>query len=320
MSTYNGEKYLEDQINSIIDQSYSNWHLYIRDDGSTDNTVSIIKHYTNIDSRITFFNPDKIQNVGVTSSFMNLLNNIEADYYMFSDQDDYWKKNKIEICMEKAEQSAGPICVFTELQVVDKDLNEIELMNKGEIWSDFPHFLFGNCVTGCTMLINNKLKSIIKINKTNFNNIYLHDWWIALICSAFGKLIYIDKPTILYRQHGDNTEGSKKDNIASIIHRSLNLDNEEIGMIKIIKMDLEFFKIWGNSLSGINRKYLDSYNSLFSYPPYNFVHRCKLVKNFPPLRKHFRGRLLFSFLVLCRYNSMLKMVNEERTKIIEREH
>ena len=91
MSTYNGEKYLEEQVKSIISQDYTDWHLYIRDDGSTDNTVNLIKKIVRDNEKITFLNENKPKNLGVTGSFMDLLANTKAQYYMFSDQDDYWQ-------------------------------------------------------------------------------------------------------------------------------------------------------------------------------------------------------------------------------------
>lgn len=94
MSTYNGEEYLESQIKSILNQTYKKWQLYIRDDGSTDNTVNIIEKYCALDPRINFYNENSRNNVGVVHSFMELLENVEADYYMFSDQDDFWLKNR----------------------------------------------------------------------------------------------------------------------------------------------------------------------------------------------------------------------------------
>ena len=99
MSTYNGEKYLTEQIESIQKQTNNNWHLYIRDDGSTDKTPIILSDFAKYDKRITFFNREHICNLGVVKSFMNLLANIDADFYMFSDQDDVWNYgNRQAIC------------------------------------------------------------------------------------------------------------------------------------------------------------------------------------------------------------------------------
>ena len=132
MSTYNGEKYLEEQVKSIISQDYTDWHLYIRDDGSTDNTVSLIKKITRDNEKITFLNENKPKNLGVTGSFMDLLANTKAQYYMFSDQDDYWMEDKISATLKKMQASEigdMHICVHSNLTVVDTNLHDYSLMN-----------------------------------------------------------------------------------------------------------------------------------------------------------------------------------------------
>ncbi|KRM84215.1 glycosyltransferase, group 2 family protein [Limosilactobacillus coleohominis DSM 14060] len=309
MSTYNGDKYLKTQIQSIINQKYTNWHLYIRDDGSTDKTIEIIEEFEKKEPRISFFNRKNIKNVGVTRSFIDLLNNVNADYYMFSDQDDYWMPNKISICLNKISKVSGPTCVFTELQVVNKNLKLLHLMNNSNVWFDFPHFLFGNCVTGCTMMINNDLKSLLLIEKTNFQNVYLHDWWIAMICASFGKLLYVSTPTIYYRQHGDNAEGSKKDNLKTIAKRTLHLDHEITGMAKILAMDYEFNRLFGDQINGINYQYIKGYSPLFNCKNISFINRLIMILKLPPLRTHLRGKFLFSYLILFKYHNLTHKIN-----------
>lgn len=301
MSTYNGEKYLAEQIESIIKQSYSNWHLYIRDDGSTDNTIRIIKKYAKQNSKITFYNAGSIDNIGVTKSFIELLKGTSADFYMFSDQDDFWKKNKIETtlnAMLNNDTPNKPICVFSELVVANKSLHPLRLMNGQNIWLDFPHFLFGNCVTGCTMMINQRLKNLLQIEQTDFSKVYLHDWWIALTASAFGKLVYVEQPTILYRQHGDNVEGSKSDNLFTLLQRSFNMKHELSGLIKIFTMDKEFKRLFGTKLRGHNREYLSNYISTLSAG--SFWKNLHLLLCFPPRRAHLKGNVLFSYLILTK--------------------
>ncbi|MBB1063148.1 glycosyltransferase family 2 protein [Limosilactobacillus fastidiosus] len=305
MSTFNGEKYLSSQIDSIIKQTYKNWHLYIRDDGSSDGTRDIIQQYSNKYSNITFFNKNNMENKGVVKSFMELLEKTDADYYMFSDQDDVWLPKKVELSINKIQNDNvdTPLCVFSELKVVDANLNPIRLMNNKNIWFDFIHFMFGNCVTGCTILINRSLKEKLQINKTNLSNIYMHDWWIALYASAFGKLLYIKHPTLLYRQHSSNVEGSQRNTPLHLIKRSLNIKNEEQGMLSIFNMDYEFNRMFGKKLSGINKNYIDSYTNL----PKNssFLYNLNLIKKYPPKRAHLKGDILFSYLLLFHSRSLL---------------
>lgn len=305
MSTYNGERYIKEQLSSIVNQTYKNWHLYIRDDGSTDDTLKILKKFCNQYSSITLINQNSTKNLGVTTSFMTLLANTNADYYMFSDQDDFWEKDKVKTCISSIQGNDNiPACVFTELQVVDKELKPIRLMNNDDIWLDFRHFLFGNCVTGCTMMINQKLKSILHIGDTNFDKIYLHDWWIAMVASAFGKLIYVKEPTILYRQHGNNVEGSKDNSLRSLIRRALHLEEDQEGMLKIFTMDQEFRRIFGNKIQGIDRRYLFGYTNLLEHS--SFWNNLKLILTLPPKRAHLKGDILFSYLIITKPQLLLK--------------
>ncbi|WP_323075328.1 glycosyltransferase, partial [Limosilactobacillus reuteri] len=181
--------------------SYSNWHLYIRDDGSSDETVEIIKSYAKKDSRISIIY-DTLGNIGSVRSFFYLLEQVDSNFYMFSDQDDYWKQDKIQksiLLLKQHNHKRKPICVYTNLQIVDDNLEGNELLLT-KTWQDFPKLFFTNNLYGCTMLFNNFLKEKIKFNRLNYDNIYVHDWWLALVCAIFGEIYYLDEPTILYRQ------------------------------------------------------------------------------------------------------------------------
>lgn len=214
LSTYNGEKFLEEQIDSILLQSYKNWSLYIRDDGSSDNTINIINTYTKNNTNIHFINDTKRK--GACMSFMWLLNEINSDYYMFCDQDDVWLPNKIEISINTiiaAEKKSDiPIILHTDLIIVDKEKRIISnsfwkyTKLKQNYLSQFNYLGVCNGVTGCTMMLNNKAKQIAFPISSKAP---MHDYWIALKVSQSGKIIYLDTPTILYRQHGKNEVGAK---------------------------------------------------------------------------------------------------------------
>ncbi|GAX05147.1 glycosyl transferase [Secundilactobacillus pentosiphilus] len=210
LSTYNGADYLGEQVDSIISQSFCNWDLYIRDDGSQDSTIKIIQDYCSKDDRIHFINEGHVENLGVKGSFIKLLSFAHADFYMFCDQDDVWLPNKIEDTLSiMAKDQKLPQLVFTDLKVVDQDLKIIESSALENIdvnkWIDFNHLVFDNVVTGCTVMINEKLKQ--KSLPTDNNKIVMHDWWFALIAAGAGYISYLAEPTILYRQHGNNQVG-----------------------------------------------------------------------------------------------------------------
>ena len=241
MATYNGEKFLAEQLDSIINQTYKNWILVIHDDGSTDSTINIIKEYVNKYPDKIILVEDGIKCGGAKENFFHLINiaksNFTFDYIMFSDQDDVWLPEKIEITLNKmieTENKYGknkPILVHTDLKVVDKTLNLIHPSfwgyQKINPYDNSLNCLFlENTVTGCTMMINKVLFDKIIVNK----NAMVHDWWIALICRINdGLIIPIEKQTILYRQHEKNDIGAKE---ASLRKRMIRFLKNPIGTIK----------------------------------------------------------------------------------------
>lgn len=306
MSTYNGERFLDDQIQSIIKQTYDNFELYIRDDGSKDSTQKIIQKYSDANDNIHFFNGGHVKNVGVVRSFMSLLKGTDADYYMFSDQDDYWKPTKVEhtiSVMEAEKDQDQPVCVHTDLQIVDSSLHGNEVMNGDDVWHNFNNLLFCNCVTGCTMMINQALKDKADLDNLDLNHVYMHDWWLALIASYFGKLIYLNEPTILYRQHGDNVVGSMaKNTIPHLIHRVFDQKIDEENLLNVFETANLFDYMYGDEMQGLEKKYVETYGNLIPHSSLknNFVTFIKL----PPQRNHLKGKIFFSYLMLQDYRKI----------------
>ena len=208
MSTYNGEKFVADQIKSIQEQTYSDWSLIVRDDGSKDRTCEIVNEIASHDHRIRLLKAD---NVGVVRSFFALTKIEPADFYFFSDQDDYWLENKLEVILKEAEShdNQKPILYYTDLKIVNKSLDVLnESMVKyqsGHANTQLVQELTENTVTGGTVGINHALAE--KWHDTE--NIIMHDWWLALLAAALGELVFIDTPTELYRQHDNNVLGAR---------------------------------------------------------------------------------------------------------------
>ena len=207
MSTYNGENFLAEQIESIQQQTYTDWTLLIRDDGSKDKTRDIIKRFASEDDRIVFVNPDQTENLGVIKSFFTLLKYQESDYYLFSDQDDTWLPEKLSLQLEEASRypSDKPLLVYTDLKVVNQDL---EVLHESMIRTQSDHAntklvqeMTENTVTGGVSLINHALAELWTGEEPN--ELLMHDWYLGLLASAFGHLVYIDQPTELYRQLTD---------------------------------------------------------------------------------------------------------------------
>ena len=237
LATYNGEQYLAQQIDSLLSQSYKGWTLYIHDDGSTDNTANVIGSYCRKYENIIAM--DYPPTGGAKNNFLSMLQRVEADYYMFCDQDDIWAERKIETEMERMhemESSCGdiPLLVFSDLRVVDNCLNEISpsmWRNGGvrpEYLCSFDRGAVFEFVTGCTMLFNRKGRDCVSFDAAKA---LMHDSWVSCcILKASGKVDGIRMPLVNYRQHGDNTLGAtnwashgilyKLSHIASIVRKN----------------------------------------------------------------------------------------------------
>lgn len=213
LSTYNGEKYLPEQLDSLIRQTFKNWVLFVRDDNSNDKTLEIIQKYSKQHANIVLIEDD-CGNLGTRNSFFKLLQEVEADYYMFCDQDDVWKKDKVlttflELKSLEKKHPNQPALVFSDLTVVNKDLDILsfsmwqytKLINVME-----PKYLAGiNLATGCTVVFN-KFARNKALDYQNIN--LLHDSLLSLVTYKHGIIKPIFKPLIFYRQHGDNVVGA----------------------------------------------------------------------------------------------------------------
>ncbi len=227
LSTYNGEKYLADQIESILAQTDHDWKLLIRDDGSCDKTNSIIDQYTqNYPDKINRLTADK--NLGVVGSFGALLQACDTDYMFLCDQDDVWLPTKIEDTKRKmieveCQYPNTPVGIYTDLRVVDENLQTI----RNSFWeysriepsllTSFDYLCVHPAATGCTVMINRLAKEIsLPLGK----DVRMHDAWIMLsILKNNGKVDYIRKQTMLYRQHSNNVVGAIDENDSYLMTR-----------------------------------------------------------------------------------------------------
>lgn len=221
LATYNGERFLKEQLDSILNQTFQDFRILIRDDGSQDNTIGIIKQYEEKYPDKILFIEDNVICGNATCNFMQLCKYATSEYAMFCDQDDFWLPNKIDISyseMRKAEKIRGsetPILVFGDYVIVDESLKLIPYKknNKG-VNLDLAHLLVQGVVPGCLAIFNKTLYSLMG----NYSNsILMHDIWASLIASSFGVLIHIDCALMLYRQHENNVVGAIKSNKASYI-------------------------------------------------------------------------------------------------------
>lgn len=201
LSTYNGEKYIAELIESIISQPYKNFELVIRDDGSSDGTLGIINKYATDNRNITIIKGD---NLGVIRSFITLLAfqpTIKPDCYLFCDQDDIWLPNKLKNTAMNMRKSAHieSALYCSRLNYVDQNLKSLGLSRVPRSVG-FNNAVVENIAIGCTMAFGENIRQQILAAPPEF--MMMHDWWAYLLASAFGEIIYDNEVTILYRQHG----------------------------------------------------------------------------------------------------------------------
>lgn len=279
MSTYNGEKYLKEQIDSLISQTYENIEIYIRDDGSKDNTVKIVKEYKEKYKNITLIEG---KNLGFINSFFELLKICnDADYYAYCDQDDVWMEDKIQRAVEFLEKTNKnkPALYFSNSDYYDGDMNYLATAEKNKVYN-FRNSLV-ECVTqGMTMVVNNCTRKLIIQNKPE--NCLYHDWWTYMICSGFGEIIYDDKSLVKYRRHNKSVTVEGKNPLQLLAFR---IKKFIVGdsLKKIKEQWKEYEKFYYNELDEENKKLL----KLFTHK-YNFL--IALRKTFYP--KRFRRKII----------------------------
>lgn len=218
IATYNGEKYLEEQLNSILNQTYTNWEVLIRDDGSNDKTLNILSKYLFDYPKNFFIINDDLGNLGPCYNFLKLVEYSTSEYIFFCDQDDIWAENKLALFVESFEKAEKlyskekPLLLHSNLSIINQNKDIIspsytDFMKLNTVKQNKLEKLLVRNFPGCSMAINRAL-----INKTlpNPNNIMMHDLWFSLIACIFGKIIYLNEPLVSYKIHDQNTIGIGK--------------------------------------------------------------------------------------------------------------
>ncbi len=228
LSTYNGERYLRELLESIINQSFTDWRLLIRDDGSRDKTPEILDEYHRRNPDKIILMPQADGNLGAMLSFGKLMEYSTASYVMFCDQDDVWLKDKIQLSFNKLlelEQKFGherPLLVYTDSMLADQDLNVISNSMLHHMGFDRPkvaqfrNLILCNVAIGNTVIFN---RALVKLSCPIPKDATMHDWWVAIVASAFGHVDYVPSPTVFYRQHDDNVCGLRKKWLIGILSK-----------------------------------------------------------------------------------------------------
>ena len=281
LCTFNGSKYIEALMDSIIVQTYENWELWISDDGSKDNTISVVRQYAKFDPEKIHILPEHAP-LGACTNFLKTLTGAqlnEAEYYMFADQDDVWFPDKIEKLVaamrmeEQSERKETPLLIHSDCRVTDQNLQTIassftEYMGYNQSMKSLPHLLVQNNVVGASVLFNRALRN--RIHSVPQSAV-MHDHWIALVAAAFGRIGYLPEATYDYRQHAENVIGARKGGAWRELKNKLNSfhksgDNptgsrggKGGGYDALFRQCEEFLRLYGNDMSAGDKRTVEQF-------------------------------------------------------------
>lgn len=269
LASYNGEKYIREQLDSILNQTFSDLSIVISDDLSTDGTPAIIREYEEqYPGRVRSLRNSE-RSGSAQNNFFRLLKSEADDYIMLCDQDDVWLPDKVEVTlreMKKLEAEWGegvPLLVHGDLSVTNKKggilhKSMAEYQKIAVHDNQFSHYLVENNITGNTVMINRVLLGFLAdVPK----ECVMHDWWLGLLASCFGRISYIDRPLVLYRQHGENQMGSKSGK-EQYAERIRNQDAVRENYRKMFAQAQMFLKLYGNEMSLEQREVLEHFIKL----------------------------------------------------------
>lgn len=257
LAAYNGENYIAEQLDSILQQTCRDFRIIIRDDGSRDSTCSILRRYE-------AEHPDRIRVMvnqpttgAAKKNFFQLLSDSDSEYVMFCDQDDIWGPDKIALTMnemdklEKQYGKAVPLLVHTDLSVADRTgrviADSFQRYMKLPVQKAFNRLIIQNDVTGCTVMINRCLAEYMR-RADQTDRILMHDHWAAMIASVFGKRAYLDIPTMRYRQHGDNSVGAKDAGSISYLYERFRAGRKQFRkeLLRSAEQAAYFMEVYGS--------------------------------------------------------------------------
>lgn len=248
MSTYNGDKYLREQLDSLIALD-DRPDILIRDDGSSDGTIDIVKLYQSRFDNIKLLEGD---NIGVVASFFELMKSVdfnEYNYFAFCDQDDFWEHNKVSQAISCIQDTNAPVLYCSRLKVVGEFLNFKFLSSFPQKGLSFSNALVENIITGCTCVLNRLAFQKIVERIPDSQKIVMHDWWFYLVLINEGTIFFDDRSFIKYRQHGKNVEGMKK-SLFKIIHKFMRAKNNKYP--PLLTQLNEYHRLYGDRLKKEN--------------------------------------------------------------------
>lgn len=276
MATYNGSKYLRNQILSLQQQTYSDWRLLVCDDGSTDDTREIVDAFSSQDPRIVVIEKDSKEKLGAAKNFLMLTRYASAKYVIFCDQDDLWFEKKIELLVEYAERNFEidlPALVYCDGYGYSdsKGLIVCDSISKVHA-SSLREFLFLNAgYQGCSCLFNRSLCEMAAGYQSDAY--YMHDDVVSLLAHCFGNVHFLPKNLMLYRQHSENVTGNIRLGLLQNIRRVF-LDRYPVLSNPHYFEKVDFFRCYEHQMSDKNRALFRAY---IAFPKLNLVKRLLLL-------------------------------------------
>ena len=271
VSTYNGENYIASQLDSIINQTYKNIDIYVRDDCSKDHTLDVLKKYEK-DNKIILIKSNK--NLGYPEAFYEMLKKAKADYYAFSDQDDVWEKDKIEIAVRNLNKSKEktPALFYANYEVTDVDLKHIRYSIGPNRKPDFRYSIFSSLGLGFTYVLNHSAKELV-LNKRSIKNI-TKDVWIGMLVSAFGDVYFSDKYCAKHRRN-PGAYSSQDTTFIAIQKDRIKKFLKNDGFKKVKSVICEFYDMFKDDLIEKDRKDLELFLSNKRLKKVFFPHRLR---------------------------------------------
>lgn len=206
LASYNGERHLRQQLDSVLAQQGVDLCIYVRDDGSSDATPALLRSYA---ERF----PDKVVLVsagegrrGAAGNFLGLMQlDSSADYFAFCDQDDVWAPDRLQVAVTMLEDLRKPVRLYcSAVSFVSEDLQVLGVSSR-KVLPSFDNAFVENIAQGCTMVGDAALRDLVRARPPQI--VAMHDWWLYLLATALGQVVYDPVPRLLYRQHGANAVG-----------------------------------------------------------------------------------------------------------------
>jgi glycosyltransferase involved in cell wall biosynthesis len=260
LATYNGAKYLHEQLQSIESQTLPAFRVTIRDDGSVDGTLSQLEEWAAGRPIVRLLRGPRL---GVTKNFFALLasSDEDSDFFSFADQDDVWLPDKIENAVSSLSRHSAdkPLLYCSRLEYVDEELSHLGYSRIPRRIS-FANALVQNVATGCTMMLNRRARDMIC--KSLPEKALLHDWWCYLTVSAFGTAIFDERPAIKYRQHMNNRVGATVSRLELFNRRLEKFFRQESTGRQLVDQAAEFKRCFGDLIGAREKETLERFLSV----------------------------------------------------------